>query len=471
MAYTHYDRLSALDAAFLEIEDANAHMHVGAVAVFDGDPLRREDGGLDIDRVYAGIESSLHRTPRYRQRIAHVPVSGDPVWVDDARFNLHYHLRHTCLPAPGDERMLKRLAGRIMSQQLDRGKPLWELWVIDGLAEGRFATITKAHHCMIDGVGSVGMTGAALSESPDSSRPPEPHRWVPRPVPSAFDLALGELGRRIRGGLDAVEALRQATGHPLDTLERLGDAAGAIGEAIRAGLRPATATPLNVEIGPHRRFDWLRFEIAEIKEIGSILGGTLNDVSLAIASGALRRFLRQRGEDVESLDFRAMIPVNVRSEGTAGRAGNFISMMTAGLPLAERSPRRRLERVVEITRALKASRQSRGVETIEGLSDATFSGLFSLFARLASNSLAYNLTVTNVPGPRSRRFLLGAPMRAVYPLVPLSRNQALGIALFSYDGGLFWGFNSDWDAMPDLHDLVEAVTAEFEALRKACSEG
>jgi diacylglycerol O-acyltransferase len=469
MSYTHAERLSALDASFLDLEDANAHMHIGAVALFDAAPLARPGGGIDIERIQRLMEAGMHRLPRYRQRLAWIPLVGDPVWVDDARFNLAYHLRHTHLPLPGDERQLKRLAGRIMSQQLDRGKPLWEMWVVEGIEGNRFAIITKVHHCMIDGIGSVELTGSIMRPTPDpdpSLEEPAP-RWIPRPAPGGRRLLAADLLRRVLDPLGAVTRVGEALRDPRGAGESLLDAARGIGEALAAGLRPASPTPLNVEIGPHRRFDWTSMDLETVKAIRARLGGTVNDVVLAVVAGALRRFLRRRGEAVEEIDFRAMLPVNVRTRSERGSLGNRVAMLVARLPLDERDPAARLARVVRETAGLKRSRQALGVQTLEELSDHTFTTLFTLFARLAAGSRPFNLVVTNVPGPQFRVYVLGAPMLACYPLVPLYRNQALGIALFSYDGRLWWGFNADWDAVPDLHDVVAVVEDEIEALRGA----
>jgi len=470
MAYTHSERLSAVDATFLDIEDENAHMHVGAVAVFDSTLLQGPEGGVDIDRIRETVESSLHLTPRYRQRLAWIPLVDHPVWVDDLRFDLHYHIRHVCLPSPGSERQLKRFAGHAMAQPLDRNKPLWELWVVEGLENGRFAIITKTHHCMIDGVGSVDMMATTMRTEPDSS-PQTPVRWTPRPAPSGAQLLQAEMLRRLRRGFGGLGSLQRAAAQPARTWNTLREAAEGVAEAVAAGLRPASPTPLNPEIGPHRRFDWTRYELADVKEVGRRLGGTVNDVVLANVTGALRRFLRQRGEAIAELDFRAMLPVNIRTESEAHTLGNRVAMVVARLPLEESEPRRRLERVIELTRALKASKQAHGIETLEEISDWILTPLFTQFARFSANSRPYNLVVTNVPGPQLQVYLRGAPLEAVYPLVPLYKNQALGVALFSYDGSLFWGFNADWDSLPDLHDLVEALTIDFEALRKATGSG
>jgi diacylglycerol O-acyltransferase / wax synthase len=472
MAYAHYERLSALDATFLEVEDHNTHMHVGSVSLFDAQPLAQADGTLDIDRIRRLVEVGIQRVPRYRQRLATIPLFGYPVWVDDDRFNIYYHVRHVRLPGSGDERLLKRLTGRIMSQQLDRGKSLWELWVVEGVEGNRVALITKAHHCMIDGVGSVELTGAFMRQSAEFERDlQKPLKWLPRPVPTPSQLLAGELQRRAAEPFEALSAARRALGDPLGTFGTVRDALAGIGEAIGAGARSASPTPLNTEIGPHRRFDWLVMDLGAVKDVKSKLGGTVNDIVLAIVSGALSRFLRGRGLQTERLDFRAMLPVNIRSEADRESMGNRVAMMVAQLPLGERDPRRRLQRVIETTRELKRSRQALGVRALEEISDWTLTTLFSAFVRLSTMSRPYNVVVTNVPGPQVPIYFLGAPMQAVYPLVPLNRNQALGIALFSYNSGLFWGFNADWDAVPDLHELVEAISTEFEHLREAAAAG
>ena len=464
MAYSHYERLSAVDAVFLEIESESSPMHVGAVAIFDPGPLSGPEGGFDIDRFRSFVESKLE--PRYRQRIARIPLTNHPIWVDDPRFNLHYHVRHVGLPHPGDERQLKRLAGHVMSQPLDRSKPLWELWLVEGLAESRFAVIIKAHHCMMDGVGSADLLTASMQITPEAVVP-APRPWLPRPAPGPADFALGEVGRRVGDGLAALRGLRAAAGHPRRAFASLRSSVAGLGEALGAGMHRASPTPLNIEIGPHRRFDWLRYDLRHVKEVKNRLGGTVNDVVLANVSGALRRFLSDRGERVADLDFRAMLPVNIRTREEAGAFGNRVATVAARLPLDEPDPRRRLERVIETTRELKASKLVQGIETLEEISEWGLGQLFVQFARLTALARPFNVVVTNVPGPQVQAYLLGAPLRAVYPLVPLFENQALGIALFSYNGGLFWGLNADWDALPDLHELVRALAVDFEALLKA----
>jgi WS/DGAT/MGAT family acyltransferase len=254
---------------------------------------------------------------------------------------------------------------------------------------------------------------------------------------------------------------------PAGTLRSLTGGTRGIAEALAAGFSPASPTPLNPEIGPHRRFDWLATDLPVIKDVKNRFGGTVNDVVLALVSGGIRRFLRNRGLRPETLDFRAMIPVNTRDESELGAMGNKVAMMVARLPIGEADPRRRLELVCELTGRLKESGQARGVRRLEEIGDSTFPSMLAAFARLATRARPYNIVVTNLPGPQFPVYLLGTPMRAVYPLVPLSRNQALGIAIFSYNGRLFWGFNSDWDAVPDLHDLVNGIQRELDILTSA----
>jgi diacylglycerol O-acyltransferase len=466
MSYVHYDRLSALDASFLALEDASVHMHVGAVGIFEAGPVSRPGGGLDLERIRSFAEPALRQNQRFRQRLERIPLFEHPVWVDDPRFNLDYHLRHTSLPEPGDARQLKRLAGRILSQKLDRGKPLWELWFVEGLEGDRFALISKIHHCMIDGISGADLLAAFMRLEPESGEGAVPLRWLPRPAPSRGRLLADELRRRaslpgriLGAGLDGLR-------RPAEASESATHALGSLGEALGAALGSASPTPLNDPIGPYRRFDWTRFDLDAVKEVKKRLGGTVNDVVLATVTGAVRGFLEQRGVRTGELDFRALLPVSIRSDSQRGSLGNRVAFLLARLPLDEGDPRRRLERVVETTQKLKSSGEVRGGELLERVSEWTIVNLIALASKLASRTRSFNMVVTNVPGPQQPVYLLEARMLELYPLVPLYRNQALGIALFSYDGGLYWGFNADWEAVPDLHDVVEAVQVEFETLRK-----
>ncbi len=462
VADSHYERLSAMDMSFLAMEDGRAHMHIGSVSIFEAGPLRGPDGGLDFERICAFIEAQLHRVPRLRQRLAWVPGIGQPVWVDDADFNLRFHVRHTALPPPGDLRQLKRMAGRVLSQEFDRGKPLWEDWFVDGLEGDRFALISKLHHCMADGIAGVAITNMLVGPDADYA-PEEGPPWIPRPAPGDTELVVDELWHRAKAPLWLLASAVRGAGRGVEGARS--SAAGLRG-IVSGGLGGST-TPLNVPVGPHRRFDWTHTPFDEVREIGRAAGGTVNDAVLAVVAGALRRFLRRRGEIVDELDFRVMIPVSVRVDADGEALGNRVSALFVPLPLAERDPGQRLARIVETTRDLKGSGQARAGDALGQLADLVPPRLLGPFLRRGSQATPANLVVTNVPGPRTPVYLLGARQLGTYPVVPLVGNQALGIALLSYDDGLFWGFNADWDAVPDLHDLIEHVDTAFAELRTA----
>jgi len=463
MAY--FERLSALDATFLGLEDERTHMHVAATLLFDAAPLRASHGGLDIDRIRAFVESRLAGIPRYRQRLAWIPLEGHPVWIDDARFNLFYHVRHTALPRPGEERQLKRLCGRILSQKLDLTKPLWEFWVVEGVADDRFALIAKVHHAMVDGIAGMDLLIALLSAAPQHDFTPAPP-WRPRPAPGRAELLLHALERHGEAARALVRKTGEAVRDPVRTVAAIWETVGGIAEALAPGNVPASPTPLNPDPGPHRRFDWLPMDLRAVKEVKRRLGGTINDVVLATVAGAVRRYLRGHGVDTRGLDFRAMVPVSLRRPDERGRLTNRVANFVAALPVGDDDPLVRYRRVVEATTSRKASPIVRASELVEEVADWTSSLWLTQLVRFAAARRAYNIVVTNVPGPQAPLYLLEAPLRAAYPMVPLFHNQGVGIALFSYDGGLFWGVNADWDAVPDLHDLVEALRAEFDVLRE-----
>jgi len=470
MAFSHYDRLSGIDATFLAIETPDVHMHVGATAIFEAAPLSDGTGGLAFDRIQSEVDSALQETPRFLQKLETVPVLDHPVWVDDRNFNLGYHVRHTSLPHPGSIRQLKRLAGRIMSQKLDRGKPLWEMWVVEGIEEDRFALILKAHHCMVDGISGFDLF-ARMMRLDASIRQRPALRSLPRPAPTQRRLLTDELLRRAAFPISALRAGVGAVLHPRDTISSIQETVLGLGEVVAAGLTPTSATPLNPEIGPHRRFDWLRFDLTAIDAARARLGGTLNDFVLTAASGSIGRFLTNRGVPVKDLVFRAQVPMSIRTEAERGSPGNRIAMLLADLPLGERDPRKRLNRVIKTTQSMKRSRQRAGVELLEELSDRVLTSIFVFFANLASRQRSFNVVITNVPGPQRPIYLLGSRMLEVYPLVPLAVTQALGIALVTYDQALHWGFNADWEAIPDLHDLVTATGEEMEQLCKLAVGG
>ncbi len=455
----HSERLSALDSAFLAIEEGGAHMHIGALATLDAGPLATAEGGLDFERILAHVGNGLATVPRYRQRLLAAPGLAQPRWADDEHFRLEYHVRHAALPRPGTERQLRRLAGRIFSQRLDRERPLWELWVVEGLAGDRFALVLKAHHCLVDGMGGVGLLGALFG--PERAGPAP--GWVPRAAPTLAQMLADEVEHRAAG---ARQAIGEVVARPRETLAAVGQSLGETALFVRDALTPCPRTILNPSmVGPHRRFGGFRLELAELKRIKDALGGKLNDVVLATAAGGLGAWLARRGVDVEELtDFRALVPVDVR-HGREG-VGNRVGMMFVPLPLAERDARRRYELMVERTAHLKGEAgHARTTERVEDLSDWALPSLVTDLFQLTGWINTFNVVITNVPGPPFPLALLGAPLRTVEPLVPLFRSQALGMALFSYEGGMHWGLNADWAIVDDLHLLVGDLQDAFRALR------
>jgi diacylglycerol O-acyltransferase len=464
----YYERLSALDAAFLEIETPSCHMHVGIALLFETGPLAKPDGGLDIDAVRRFVAARIQHVPRYRQRLQLVPLQRHPVWVDDDGFNINYHVRHTALPRPGSEAQLKQLIGRINSQKLDRHRPLWEMWFVEGLDDGRFALLGKVHHCMIDGASGVDMMAALLRFDAEVPEVEPPERWSPRPAPRRSELLGEELRRQGSRAKGMLERFMQVRDDPQGAIDGLKEAAGNVLSTIGSGVVPASPTPLNPSaIGSYRRFDYAELSLAGAKQIKRTLGGTVNDVVLATVAGALRRYLLDKHIDVAPLDFRVLMPVNARN-GKSSKLGNRVSVMLARLPLEERDPAKRLNKVSELTTQAKRSGQHQGAELVEELGDLTGTVLISQSMRLATKIRSYNLVVTNVPGPPMPLYLLGAKLEAAYPVVPLYLNQALGVAVFSYDGKLFIGLNADWDRLDDLEQLPRLLEQAFAELA-ACA--
>jgi diacylglycerol O-acyltransferase len=463
MAHYAYERLSFLDNSFLIMEGPNTPMHVAGTATYETGSLRSPDGGIDIDRIRAYVSSRLHLIPRYRQRLEFIPVENHPVWVDDDHFNIHYHVRHTALPRPGDERQLKRLAARIMAQHLDRSKPLWEMWVVEGLEGGdNFALISKIHHCMVDGMSSVDLLNVLLQPEPVESFEPPPD-WLPRPAPTSFELLRDAAYRYATLPFELGRSIPDLVGQARDPRSDVRARMRAVRDTLSGMSRPSL-TPLNQPVGPHRRFDWLAMDLGRVKDVKNRVGGTLNDVVLTTVAGAVRRFLTRRRVHPEHLDFRVMAPVSVRSQQEQGSLGNRVSAWMVPMPLGEPDPRERLAKIRETTAALKDTKQAMGAEVLTAVGEWTPSTLLSLGAQLATRRLPFNLVVTNVPGPQVPLYLLGARMLDNYGLVPLMDNLCLGIVLFSYAGKLCWGFTSDWDLLPDLHDFVLDIEASFREL-------
>ena len=461
----HKDRLSAVDASFLHQETEASHMHVGALVVFDGPVPSRDD-------FRAHLESRLRLVPRYRQKLA-VPrfEMGRPFWVDDPSFNLDYHVRHTALPEPGSEEQLRHLVGRIFSQRLDRSKPLWELWVVQGLEDGRFALISKTHHALVDGVSGVDIATVLFDLSPVPPELPEDDRWAAEPEPSSADLVAEGVKGLLKTPLGLAEQALGAAQHPVQTVERVREAAEGLGEVVWAGLNPAPDVPLNVDIGPHRRVWWIESKLDDFKEIKNALGGTVNDAVLTVVAGALGRWLRDRGVRTEGLELRALVPVSIRSDQERGELGNRIAAMRGPLPVYAGDPVERLALVREGMGSLKESKQALGAEVIAGLQDFAPPTLLAQASRLNFSTRLFNLIVTNVPGPQFPLYLLGREMERIVPIAFLPENHALAIAIMSYNGKLDFGLLGDYDAMPDLESfggyLEESLAELLAAARKA----
>ncbi len=469
MANAWYERLSMLDCSFLVFEGPQTYMHIAATTIFAAGPLATGAGGIDLGRIREYFAARLPLLPRYRQRLAYTPIEGHPVWVDDDRFNLSYHVRHSSLPRPGNDVQLRELCARLLERPLNRSKPLWEAWVIEGLAEGRFALLLKVHHCMVDGLAGVELLAALLSPAAEMQWD-DPPAWTPRPAPSGFELLRDELGRRARMPLDLVRALGNAPGEAGAATATLVGRATAAWRLVRDGVRRPAATPLNQPIGPHRRFHWVTLDLEKVKAVKNRLGGTVNDVVLATVSGAVRRFLLHRQVSLYGLDFRVGVPVSVRSEQERGTPGNRVSIWIMPLCVQERYPARRLNAVRAASARFKETDQAGGGDMLAQAAEWTGANVLSMGLAVANRNPPFNLIVTNVPGPQVPLYLAGAPMIAAYPLVPLFSNQGLGIALFSYNGKLFWGLNADWDTLPDIGVFAEAIEASFAELLDAARQ-
>jgi diacylglycerol O-acyltransferase len=463
------DRLTGLDTAFLHLEDhSTAHMHVASVMIFEG---RAPTPQELVDHV----QSRLHLVPRYRQRLAYVPLEqGRPVWTDDPHFNPHYHIRHTALPRPGDDAALKRLAGRLFSQRLDRSKPLWEIWLVERMAGRRFALIAKTHHALVDGISGVDITtvlfDAAPQPSPGSLPPVPGEPWSPRPLPGSAKLLGEALLERATVPGEMARGARRIVRRPLRALGQLRDGLANVGSTTLAGINaPAPASPLNVDIGPHRRYTWVDADLGRFKAIKDALGGTLNDAVLAAVSLALGRWLRAHEHPTEGLVLKAMVPVSVRADTERGALGNRVAAMWAPLPVGVEDPIACYEQIRVAMDELKHSGQAVGAQVLTNLAGFAPPTILSQAARLQARQRYFNLVVTNVPGPQFPLYLLGRRLRSLYPVVPLARRQALGIAVMSYNGHLGFGLLGDYDALPDLDLIAQELERAIRRLHRAAT--
>jgi len=464
MSQTHYDRMSTLDASFLALEDRDAPMHVGSVALFDATPYHRRDGSLDFERIEQLVMQIFPTNPRLCQKVWW-PRGAPPVWIDDEAFDPSYHFHRVAVPMPGTLVEFQELCGRILSSRLDTTRPLWEAWIVDGIEGNRFGLIWKLHHCIADGIGVRNILIGYLGTEP-SGEVPKPFVFSPRPPPSLSQLHLENALHRFDKSREIADRIRELAASGPGLADVIADAAGGLALSATELLGGASPTPLNGDGGAHRRFAWTSCSFRAFREIREQTGAKINDIALAAVAGALRRFLLGRGVAVDELDFKVMVPVNVRREGDPD-ASNRVSNMAVPLPLHEPDPRRRLMRTFEATTHAKASGQSRVGEWLAVAGDWAGAFLPVPVVRFAAERLPANLVVTNIPGPQFAQYLGESELLASYPLVPLSPGQRLGIALYGYNHTMYWGFNADRDRVPDLAELVAAVDAEIEQLRRA----
>ena len=458
MPHYNYDRLSTQDNSFLLMESANSHMHVSSTLIYEAGPLRTADGGIDIDRIMQATESYLHLIPRYRQKLHFIPFFDHAVWVDDRHFKLDYHVRHTALPDPGTDEQLQALSSRVMAQQLDRARPLWETWIIEGLSGDRFAVITKIHHCMIDGSSGVDLAQIMMSPSPDRTLGEVP-KFYPKPAPSRGDLVRDEVAYRLKLPVEAARNITEFARQSEDVVEEITKRAKILGAMFGMGLT-ASDSPLNGPLGPHRNFNWLETPLDDIKAIRRGLQCSVNDVVLTIVTGAIRAYMVGRGVDPAAKDFKISAPVSVRREEEKGQLGNRVSSWILQLPVEEEKPLEQLRKINETTQQLKSSNQALGVQMMMAVAEWTPASLLSLGSQSSSGPV--NSIVTNVPGPQIPLYMQGAKLLSIYPQVPLLQGMGLGFALMSYDGKICWGFNANPDVVPDLPEFVELVQQSLE---------
>jgi WS/DGAT/MGAT family acyltransferase len=465
MAQQHMDRLTAVDASFLHQETPVSHMHVGAVTIFEGPPP-------SYDEITETLRARLHLVPRYRQKLAVPPLAtGRPLWVDDPDFNLEYHVRQTALPDPGSEEQLFNLASRIFSQQLDRSKPLWELWVAEGLEDGRFAIVSKTHHALVDGIAGVDLATVLFDVEPVPRQVEHTGvPWTPQRPPAGVDLLATGARDIVRRGLHVASDAVSAISHPERAVSGAVEAVEGLGEVVWAGLNPAPATPLNVEIGPHRRLVGARFRLEDLRLVKSTFGTTVNDVVLAVVTGSLRHWLRSRGVRTEGLELRALVPVSIRGDADKGSLGNRIAAMRGPLPVYIEDPLARLRAVKDAMDGLKESKQAVGAEVLAGMQSFAPPTILAQASRLNFSTRLFNLIVTNVPGPQFPLYAYGREMLEVFPVAFLPKDHGLAIAIMSYNGAMNFGLLGDLDALPDIQVVADGIAAELDELVRLARE-
>jgi WS/DGAT/MGAT family acyltransferase len=459
------DRMSPLDATFLHIEDENSHMHIGSVAVFEGPPPSHPE-------VLRWIAGKLPLVPRYRQKVRFVPFDlGRPVWVDDPHFVLEYHIRQTALPRPGGAEQLRNLVGRVMGQRLDRDRPLWQIWVVEGLEDDRWALVSQVHHCMVDGISGTDLLAVILDLEPKPSAP-VPDYWKPAPEPAGVRLLGDAVVDYLVTPFEQFRGLRTVVRAPRENLQRTAEALRALrsmwGLTSTSGL-----AALNGPIGPHRRYDWAKGSLADIKAIRGVLGGTVNDVVLAAITRGFRDLLISRGDAVEGCSVRTMVPVSVRSASERGQYNNKVSAMFAELPVGVEDPVERLGLIRQQMEGLKETRQAVAGEVLTSLSGFAPPLLLALGMRAAVRFPQTNVhtVTTNVPGPQFPLYALGRQLVEAFPYVPIANQVRITIAIFSYLGALNFGITGDYDTASDIGVLGRGIEAGIRELLDTATRG
>lgn len=448
------DRLSALDVSFFYMEEETTPMHVGEVMVFQA-----PDSGFDYDRLVMLIRRRIAFVPRYRQRVRSVPGGlANPVWVDDQDFDVAFHVRRSALPSPGTDAQLRELVARIMSRPLDRGRPLWEVYLVEGLEGGRFAILTKTHHAMVDGTAAVDIGQVILDNSPDPRPTPELH-WNPSQEPSGAELVAGAVVDTIRRPAAIVDHARKGLDNVSASAASVAKHAGGLVTALWSAARPPQESPLNVPIGSQRRYGTATLDLEDFKQIRRHHGGTVNDVVLAVVTGALRAWLMTRQESVGVRHtIRAMVPVSVQ-EATDRTPSDRVAAFVVDLPTGEPDPVVRLNRISFEMEQHSVGGHLVGATTLVALAGFAPPTLHAMGARLAGDlsRRVANVVITNVPGPQTPLYVAGAQMLGAYPVLPLTKGMALTIGLTSYNGGVFFGLNADRDAMDDIDVLTACI--------------
>jgi len=457
------DCLNPLDARFIDAEDDDPHasMAIASIAVFEGPSPSYEE-------FLGAIAGRLPLVPRYRQKLRTLPWRlGAPRWVEDPRFDLRYHVRQTVLPAPGGDRELSLVMGRVMSQRLDRDHPLWEYWVVDGLAGGHWALISKVHHCMVDGVSGTDLYRVIFDLSPEPA-PPVEDRWVPGPEPSSVRLAaaaaLDDLMIPWRGS----RALSGALVHPVRAVRATADTVRGAAR-LATSLLPATSSSLSGPIGQQRRYGMVRASLDDVKAVKNEFGGTVNDVALAAISSGYRALLLARGEHPGPHMVPSLVPVSVRAPGEESIYENRVSAILAYLPVHIADPVERLVAVANQMSTLKASREADAGEAIIGLARYVPFPVASWAVRVALRAPQREIVTvtTNVPGPRQPLYSLGRRLVEITPYVPIATTVRTGISMFSYCDQLTFGVTGDYDTTPDIEVLVRGIDEGVVELVKA----